>query len=313
MPGPAHNSEVSTRLPPSPTADRADSLPRPMPALRRVCLIGFGTFERTTFDLFFRMAEQRARREGSGQGSREHGYLLVTPQQHPEVVLINGDVPDAVAEAWRWPGRCVGIGGVPFAGAVAHLPRPVHMHTLLKVLDRLLQPPARRTGPGGAGPVSGGPSGWDARAEAVPSLPPLADATAAGEGATLLVVDDNEHTLRSMRRFLRKQGLAAHFARSGEEALWRVSQGRYELVLLDARMGGISGWVACRLIKTRPYRTDQPCPRVVMMARHEGLMDALWVHLSRCDARLLKPLRKADVLAQVQPWRAESRAGAGHS
>ncbi|MFN9505977.1 MAG: two-component system response regulator [Rubrivivax sp.] len=288
---------------------------RPMTVLHRVCLIGFGTFERSTFDLFFRMAEQRARRDGSGHqgGPRDHGYLLVTPSQHPEIILINGDVPDAVGEAWRWPGRCVSIGGVPFAGAVAHLPRPVHMHTLFKVLDHLVPSGSRQH------PVANGPSQDQlrkareaaVRAEAVPSRPAFTDA-GEGEGAArtpLLVVDDNENTLRSMGRFLRRQGLQAHFARSGEEALWRVSQGSYRLVLLDARMGGISGWVACRLIKTRPYPAGQAAPRVVMMARPEGLLDGLWVHLSRCDERLYKPLGKTQVLAQVKPLLADIPKG----
>jgi CheY-like chemotaxis protein len=288
-----------------------------MTVLHRVCLIGFGTFEKTTFDLFFRMAEQRARRDGSGRqgGPRDHGYLLVTPSQHPEIILINGDVPDAVGEAWRWPGRCVSIGGVPFAGAVAHLPRPVHMHTLLKVLDHLVPSSPRRR------PLANGPSEDQrrkareaaVRAEAVPSRPADADADAAAPSTPLLVVDDNENTLRSMGRFLRRQGLQAHFARSGEEALWRVSQGHYRLVLLDARMGGISGWVTCRLIKTRPYPAGQSTPRVVMMARPEGLLDALWVGLSRCDGRLHKPLGKAQVLAQVKPLLADLTVGAARA
>lgn len=263
-----------------------------MSVLHRVSLIGFGTFERTTFDLFFRMAEQRSRRSagvavGAGlaggstsASTRERGYLQVAPSHHPEIVLINGDVPDAVQEAWRWPGRCVGIGGAPFAGAVSHLPRPANMQSLLGVLDGLVRD--RRS-----------PAADAARAESVPSQPPLA------EPARLLVVDDNDNTLRSMRRFLRRLGLPAHFARSGEEALWRVSQTPYALVLLDSRMAGISGWVTCRLIKTRPYPSGRQTPRVVMMARPEGVLDLLRERLCRCDARISKPLRKPMLREQL--------------
>jgi CheY-like chemotaxis protein len=275
-----------------------------MTVLHRVCLIGFGTFERTTFDLFFRMAEQRARRHGPvGQAVvREHGYLLVAPAHHPEIVLVNADVPDAVREAWRWPGRCVSIGAQAFAGAVAHLPRPVHMQTLLKVLDDLIAGSVRRT------------AASRVRDEAAndPSRPtePGGLERPPATPVRLLVADDNENTLRSMRRFLRRLGLAADLARSGEEALWRVAEGRYDLVLLDSRMGGISGWVACRLIKTRPYPEGRRAPRVVMMARHEGVWDPLRERLSRCDDRLLKPLGKAQVLAHVQPLIADTSPGA---
>lgn len=254
--------------------------------LHRVSLIGFGTFERKTFDLFFRMAEQRSRRPqvpGAAHSHRDRGYLQVAPQQHPEVVLINGDVPDAVEQAWRWPGRCVCIGGQPFSGAIGHLARPVHMHALLGLLDDLTQ---------------GGRNAWlRAPAPATGSRPDISE--------RLLVVDDNEHTLRSMSRFLRKHGWAATYARSGEEALYRVAQGRFECVLLDARMDGISGWITARLIKTRPYAVGRPVPHVVVMARPEGMLDPLRVLLSRCDARIYKPLRKQDLVTQLTRWLGE--------
>lgn len=263
-----------------------------MTVLHRVSLIGFGTFERTTFDLFFRMSEQRARREplpGTNRPRRERGYLQVAPVHRPELVLINGDLPEAVRQAWRWPGRCICIGARPFAGAIAHLPRPVHMTALLKVLDDLTQ-------------------GGRRAASRAPAPPPKAPRDPRGE--RVLVVDDNENTLRSIRRFFRKLGVPASFARSGEEALYRVAQGRFELVLLDSRMRGISGFVTSRLIKTRPYEPDRRSPRVVLLARPEDAFDALRTALSRCDARLRKPLRKQDLLAHVQPFVSDSSGGA---
>jgi CheY-like chemotaxis protein len=184
----------------------------------------------------------------------------------------------------------------------------VHMHTLLRVLDHLVPPDPRRPAAPAGRPRH--PEHRGGREGRLPQeLPPgagvLHSASVPDTASRLLVVDDNDNTLRSMRRFLRRQGLPADFARSGEEALWRVSVGRYALVLLDSRMGGISGWTTCRLIKTRPYGTGATAPRVVMMARPEGIFDALRVRLSRCDDRLLKPLGKREVLAQVQPLLAE--------
>lgn len=260
-----------------------------MTLLHRVSLIGFGTFERTTFDLFFRMSEQRARREpmpGTNRPRRERGYLQVAPVHHPELVLVNGDLPEAVSQAWRWPGRCICIGARSFTGAIAHLPRPVHMTALLQVLDDLTQ------------------GGRKARSRTpVTPAPPPPDSTGTPH---VLVVDDNPNTLRSMRRFLRKLGVPATFAKTGEEALYRVAEGRFELVLLDSRMPGISGFVACRLIKTRPYPEGRRAPRVVLLARPEDAFDALRSVLSRCDARVRKPLRKQDLLAHVQPYAADT-------
>lgn len=265
-----------------------------MTVLHRVSLIGFGAFERTTFDLFFRMSEQRALRGETpdvNRPRRERGYLQVAPAHHPELVLINGDLPEAVRQARRWPGRCVCIGSQPFVGAIAHLRRPVHMATLLKVLDDLTQ------------------GGRRARARTPAPAPAAAREPAAP--ARVLVADDNPNTQRSMSRFFRKLGLKATFVHTGEEALYRVSEGRFELVLLDSRMPGISGFVTCRLIKTRPYAERRRPPRVVLLARPEDAFDGLRTLLSRCDARVSKPLRKKDLLVHVQPYVAEADATPG--
>jgi CheY-like chemotaxis protein len=257
-----------------------------MTVLHRVSLVGFGAFERTTFDLFFRMSEQRARREPSadpGRPRRERGYLHVAPAHHPDLVLVNGDAAEAVRQAWRWPGRCICIGSGPFPGAIAHLPRPVHMATLLGVLDDLVR------------------DGRPARERARAARHGAAPKRELGPPARVLVADDNENTLRSIRRFFRRLGVVAVFARTGEEALYRVSQADFELVLLDSRMPGISGFLASRLIKTRRYPEGQGPPRVVLLAWPEDALDPLRTLLSRCDLRLSKPIRKQALLALVQP------------
>lgn len=254
-----------------------------MTRLHRVSLVGFGTFERSTFDLFFRTSTLRALRPPSDHPVnpvREHGYRLVPPQDQPELVLINGDLRLAARQAWRWPGRCISVGDSSFEGALAHLHRPVPMNRLLDLMDDLVmhQAPA---------------AGFEA------SAPPPDERIT---NVRLLVVDDNERTRRSIARYLVRLGLDAHYAGSGEEGLYRVTQRPYELVLLDARMPGISGWLTCRLIKRRPYAEGLQAPRVLIMSRPEGPMGR-WRELRcRCDGRLPKPLQKTDLLAAVRPF-----------
>jgi CheY-like chemotaxis protein len=251
--------------------------------LHPVSLVGFGSFERSTFDLFFRTSALRALRPPAQHPVnpvREHGYRLVPPQDQPELVLINGDLRLAARQAWRWPGRCISVGESSFEGALAHLERPVPMNRLLDVMDDLVrhQPP---------------PPGFEASA-------PPADVSLTS--VRLLVVDDNERTRRSIARYLVHLGADAHYAASGEEGLYRVAQKPYELVLLDAHMPGISGWLTCRLIKRRPYAEGLQAPRVLIMSRPEGPLDR-WRELRcRCDGRLPKPLQKTDLLAAVRPF-----------
>ncbi len=266
-----------------------------MTTLHRVGLVGFGAFERSTFDLFFRTSALRAGRPPAAitiNPVREHGYVLVAPQDSPALVLINGDLRLAARQAWRWPGRCISVGEQSFTGALAHLQRPVPMGRLLGVLDDLVQRAA-------------------ASAACEPASLPVHSVTAGAADTTaasphgrpgLLVVDDNPRTRRSISRYFLTQGVEANFASSGEEALYRVSQRPYELVLLDTHLGGISGWLTCRLIKNRPYPDLQRAPRVLMMARREGPLDHWRMLRSRCDGRLLKPLQKHELLEAVKPF-----------
>jgi CheY-like chemotaxis protein len=182
-----------------------------------------------------------------------------------------------------WPGRCVGVGAQTLEGAAAHLKRPVPMGQLLAVLDELVQ--------------LGSPT---ALAGAAPPVHPTS-----ASSPQLLVVDDNDRTRRSIARYFLHLGAEATYAASGEEALYRVSQRAYTLVLLDARMPGISGWLACRLIKTRPYGEGRKAPKVLVMTRLDRPLERWSLLRCRCDGHLRKPLQKSDLLAVVRPYLAK--------
>ena len=57
----------------------------------------------------------------------------------------------------------------------------------------------------------------------------------------VLVVDDEETIRLALAKFLRVRGYAVATAASGAEALERLAEGRYELMLCDVRMPGMSG------------------------------------------------------------------------
>ena len=59
--------------------------------------------------------------------------------------------------------------------------------------------------------------------------------------AALLVVDDNELNRDALSRHLRRQGYLVTAAADGDEALALIAAGRYDLVLLDVEMPGMSG------------------------------------------------------------------------
>jgi signal transduction histidine kinase/DNA-binding response OmpR family regulator len=67
----------------------------------------------------------------------------------------------------------------------------------------------------------------------------------------ILLVDDDEDVARTLLEILNVYGLSATIAGSGEEALERLSQSLFDLVLLDARLPGITGFETCARIRDR--------------------------------------------------------------
>jgi response regulator RpfG family c-di-GMP phosphodiesterase len=59
--------------------------------------------------------------------------------------------------------------------------------------------------------------------------------------ANLLLVDDEENILRSLRRTLRKEPYEIFTANSGDEALALLNNQKFDLVISDARMPGMDG------------------------------------------------------------------------
>src|SRR3984893_11503276 len=65
----------------------------------------------------------------------------------------------------------------------------------------------------------------------------------------ILVVDDDPQIRRVMRIMLTGQGYEVDDAKSGEAAIDKLSQHRFDLVILDVGMPGMGGLEACRAIR----------------------------------------------------------------
>src|ERR1039458_10547284 len=67
--------------------------------------------------------------------------------------------------------------------------------------------------------------------------------------AKILVVDDDPQLRRVMKAALARQEYIIGDARSGEAALEKLREERYDLVILDRNMLGMGGIEACRSIR----------------------------------------------------------------
>ena len=67
----------------------------------------------------------------------------------------------------------------------------------------------------------------------------------------ILVVDDDPAVCKSFDRVLTNKGYAVITAESGEEALRKLNEEKYDLVYTDIRMPGMSGLEVAENVKAR--------------------------------------------------------------
>lgn len=82
----------------------------------------------------------------------------------------------------------------------------------------------------------------------------------------VLVVDDELDFLEMTVKRLNKRGLHAEGASSGEEALEKIHDGDFDVVLLDVKMEGMDGIETLRRIKNM-----KPLIEVVMLTGHASV------------------------------------------
>jgi diguanylate cyclase (GGDEF)-like protein len=114
----------------------------------------------------------------------------------------------------------------------------------------------------------------------------------------VLVVDDDQGFARLLERILRNEGYRVTCASSGESALQVLAADSADLVLLDVRMGGLSGFETCRRIKAESNGCHVP---VIFMTADGRGPELLAEALSAGGADYLtKPLSRAMVLSRVR-------------
>ena len=112
--------------------------------------------------------------------------------------------------------------------------------------------------------------------------------------ARILVVDDDPQIRRVMRVTLTGQGYEVDDAKSGEAALERVRDERFDLVLLDINMPGIGGLEACREIRA------QSEIGIIMLTVRDGEADKVEALDAGADDYITKPYNPPELLARIR-------------
>jgi len=113
---------------------------------------------------------------------------------------------------------------------------------------------------------------------------------------TILIVEDDPATLRTIVDTLKEYGYKILIATTGEIALERAKYARPDLILLDILLPGIDGFETCRWLKANQSTQDIP---VIFMTVLTNIEDKIrGFELGGVDY-LTKPIHRAEIIARV--------------
>src|SRR5262249_17564897 len=110
----------------------------------------------------------------------------------------------------------------------------------------------------------------------------------------ILVVDDDPQIRRVMRVTLTGQGYEVDDVKSGEAALEKLRDERFDLVLLDMNMPGIGGLETCRAIRAQSEIA------IIMLTVRDSDTDKVDALDAGADDYITKPYKAPELLARIR-------------
>ncbi|XVQ06544.1 response regulator transcription factor [Spirillospora sp. CA-255316] len=111
----------------------------------------------------------------------------------------------------------------------------------------------------------------------------------------LLVVEDDPGMAALLVRGLRREGYAVDTAATGQDALWRVLEYDYDVVVLDAMIPPPDGFEVCRRM-----RAEGRWAPVLMLTARDAVPDRVRGLDVGADDYLTKPFALAELLARLR-------------
>ncbi|CAK0773519.1 two-component system, sensor histidine kinase and response regulator [Gammaproteobacteria bacterium] len=196
----------------------------------------------------------------------------LSPESFPKALLL---IPDDREERLRSVGNAVGVN--------AYLPKPVNC-TLL--FDRIMQifdrDVARRFRRG---------RGKDA-------IDPQKVMERVG-GARVLLVEDNAINQQVAREILEAVGLTVALANNGLEAVVKVAESAYDILLMDIQMPEMDGYQASRRIRSDPKFGKLP---IVAMTAHAMTGDREKCLEAGMNDHISKPINRMHLYGVLMEW-----------
>ena len=125
---------------------------------------------------------------------------------------------------------------------------------------------------------------------------------AMGREVHILVVEDNLVNQTVAVRTLAKMGCCPTSAHNGEEALEKVKDADFDLVLMDVQMPGMDGLETTQMIRRREEENGRPRMPIIAMTAHAMSGDRERCLEGGMDGYITKPINVADLADAIFQW-----------
>nr|WP_320115782.1 diguanylate cyclase [uncultured Desulfuromonas sp.] len=112
----------------------------------------------------------------------------------------------------------------------------------------------------------------------------------------VLIVDDEIINVQVLLNHLKTKGYDADFVNSGHEALEKIEQGHYDLLLLDVMMPRMSGYEVCRTLRKKHSSFELP---ILFLTARNQPGDIVTAFEMGANDYLVKPVDKTELFARI--------------
>ncbi|MBF0368940.1 MAG: response regulator [Magnetococcales bacterium] len=126
------------------------------------------------------------------------------------------------------------------------------------------------------------------------------DPTLSSQGVRILLVEDSEDNRMLIQAYLKRSPHQLEMVWDGQQALQRIQQDTFDLILMDMQMPVMDGYTATRRIRAWEDTQRKTSTPILSLTAHALDGDAQKSLDAGCNAHLTKPIKKKDLLAAIE-------------
>lgn len=113
----------------------------------------------------------------------------------------------------------------------------------------------------------------------------------------VIVIEDDLDINKLITYSLRKEGITVQQAFDGDEAVAKLRNEYFSIIILDLMLPGISGFDICKEVKEN---NDASKSFIIVVSARSSNQDRLYAHILGADCYLSKPFRVSKLIEVVK-------------